>query len=226
MHRFGLAFEQRLAMIRTMRAVGVSARTLITVMLIELLMLALIAGATGMICGYLIAAALLPDMAASLAGLYGADVSGRLTLEAKWWVSGLGMAVLGTLAATAVSLSKSYRLPVLSIAQAFAGREAQERYLRRQAVLAGFGLLVALIAFLFGNGLVAGFILIAGVLLGAALLLPLILASILRLGEKGARWGGCTVVLGRQPPATFRSFARSYGSLARPLNEYRRWNDG
>ena len=183
---FGLAFEQRLAMIRTMRAVGISARTLITVMLIELLILALIAGATGMICGYLIAAALLPDMAASLAGLYGADVSGRLTLEAKWWVSGLGMAVLGTLAATAVSLSKSYRLPVLSIAQAFAGREAQERYLRRQAVLAGFGLLVALIAFLFGNGLVAGFILIAGVLLGAALLLPLILASILRLGEKGA----------------------------------------
>jgi putative ABC transport system permease protein len=183
---FGLAFEQRLPMVTTMRAVGISARALITVMLIELLMFALIAGTIGMICGYLIAAALLPDMAASLAGLYGAQVSGQLTLEAKWWVSGLGMAGLGTLAATTVGLYKTYRLPLLSLAHAFAGREAQERYLRRQAVLAGFGFLVALVAFLFGGELVAGFILIAGVLVGSALLLPLMLASILRLGEKHA----------------------------------------
>ena len=79
-------------------------------------MLALIAGTAGMICGYLIAAALLPDMAASLAGLYGAQVSGQLTLEAKWWISGLGMAVLGALAATAGGLYKTYHLPVLSLA--------------------------------------------------------------------------------------------------------------
>ena len=58
-------------MIRTMRSVGVSASTLIAIMFIELLMLALIAGTAGMIGGYLIAAALLPDMAASFAGLYG-----------------------------------------------------------------------------------------------------------------------------------------------------------
>ena len=92
---FGLAFEQRLPMIRTMRAVGVSARTLIGAMLCELLMLALIAGGAGMICGYLIAAALLPDVAASLEGLYGAQVAGRLALDAKWWIPGLGMAALG-----------------------------------------------------------------------------------------------------------------------------------
>ena len=184
---FGLAFEQRQPMIRTMRSVGVSASTLIAIMFIELLMLALIAGTAGMIGGYLIAAALLPDMAASLAGLYGADVPGQLTLEAKWWVSGLAMAVLGMLAATAVSLYKTYRLPVLSIAQPFAGCEAQERYLRRQAVLAGFAFLVAFVMFLLGKGLVVGFMLIAGLLLGAALLLPLLLASILRLGEKSAR---------------------------------------
>ncbi len=183
---FGLAFEQRLPMVRTMRAVGISARTLVAVMLVELLMLALIAGTAGMICGYLIAAALLPDMAASVAGLYGAQVSGQLTLEAKWWISGFGMAVLGTLAATAVGLYKTYRLPVLSLAYAYAGRQAQERYLRRQAALACCGFLIALVAFLFGNGLVAGFVMIAGVLLGSALLLPLALSSILRMGESRA----------------------------------------
>ncbi len=76
----GLAFEQRLGMIRTMRAVGVPLRLLMGVLVGEILLLALGAGVVGMICGYLIAAALLPDVAASLEGLYGASVGGRLAL--------------------------------------------------------------------------------------------------------------------------------------------------
>ena len=60
--------------------------------------------------------------------------------------------------------------------------------MRRQAVLAGWDLL-ALVAFLFGNGLDAGFIMIAGVLIGSALLLPLVLAG--HFGwERRARRGG------------------------------------
>ncbi|HET6389790.1 ABC transporter permease [Hyphomicrobium sp.] len=183
---FGLAFEQRLPMIRTMRAVGVSARTVVSVMLVELVALALVAGAAGMIGGYLIAATLLPDMAASLGGLYGARVPGQLTLEAKWWLSGLGMALLGTFAATVAGLYKTYRLPVLSIAHACAVREAQERYLRRQALMACIGLLIAVIAFFFGDSLLAGFVMMAGVLIGSALLLPLALASFLRAAERRA----------------------------------------
>ena len=130
-----------------------------------------------MICGYLIASALLPNVAASLEGLYGAQVSGRLALDAKWWIPGLGMAALGALAAAAGGLFKTFRLPVLSVGQPFAWRKAQQRYMRRQAVFAGSGFPVALAALLYGKGLYAGFILIAGVLLGAALLLPLVLAG-------------------------------------------------
>ncbi len=63
----GLAFEQRLPMLRTLRACGVSARMLNSVLLVELVSLALVAGVVGLICGYLIAASLLPDVAASLA---------------------------------------------------------------------------------------------------------------------------------------------------------------
>jgi putative ABC transport system permease protein len=95
----GLAFEQRLSTMRTLRACGVSSRGLTTVLFIELVSLALIGGAVGVICGYLVATALMPDVAASLRGLYGARVTGRLTLEYDWWLSGLGMAVLGTLVA-------------------------------------------------------------------------------------------------------------------------------
>ena len=77
----GLAFEQRLPMMRTLRACGVSASALTAVLLVELISLALIGGAVGVICGYLIATALLPDVVASLRGLYGVRVAGPLTLE-------------------------------------------------------------------------------------------------------------------------------------------------
>src|SRR5690606_15588757 len=128
----GLAFEQRLGTLRTMRAVGVSLRLLMAVLVSELVLLALVAGAAGMVCGYVIAAALLPDVAASLDGLYGAHVSGALSIAPSWWASGLGMALLGALAASAMSLAKVARMPVLSVAKPLAWREAQQVQLRRQ----------------------------------------------------------------------------------------------
>ncbi|WP_374546516.1 ABC transporter permease [Rhodoblastus sp.] len=181
---FGLAFEQRLAMVRTLRSVGVSARILVAAMFGELTLLALIAGGAGMGLGYGLAAALLPDMAASLDGLYGVRVAGRLTLDPAWWISGLGIAVIGALAAAAGGLFKAFHLPVLIAAQPFAWGRAEQIFLRRRSILGCFGLAAALVAFLYGKGLYAAFGGIAGLLLGAALLLPLLLAGALRLGEK------------------------------------------
>src|SRR6185436_5433457 len=85
----GLAFEQRLPVLRTLRACGVSARMLNSVMVGELVSLALFAGLIGLVCGYLIAATLLPDVAASLRGLYGAQIPGQLTLKREWWIAGI-----------------------------------------------------------------------------------------------------------------------------------------
>jgi hypothetical protein len=70
-------------MLRTLRACGVSARMLNAVLVIELVSLALVAGPVGLVCGYLIAASLLPDVAASLRGLYGAQIPGQLTLKPR-----------------------------------------------------------------------------------------------------------------------------------------------
>ncbi len=78
----GLAFEQRLPMLRTLRACGVSARMLNAVLVVELVSLALIAGLIGLVCGYFIAGALLPDVAASLRGLYGAQIPGTPDAQA------------------------------------------------------------------------------------------------------------------------------------------------
>ena len=47
------------------------------VLVLELVSLALIAGLMGLVCGYFIAGALLPDVAASLRGLYGAQIPGH-----------------------------------------------------------------------------------------------------------------------------------------------------
>ena len=132
----GLAFEQRLPMLRTLRACGVSARMLNTVMVIELVSLALVAGLAGLVCGYFIAAALLPDVAASLRGLYGAQIPGQLTLKPEWWFAGIAISILGALAAAATSLTKAIRMPVLISAQPQAWQQAQRRWLMFQSAAA------------------------------------------------------------------------------------------
>nr|WP_233285535.1 ABC transporter permease [Bradyrhizobium acaciae] len=183
----GLAFEQRLPMLRTLRACGVSARMLNTVLVIELVSLALVAGLIGLVCGYFIAAALLPDVAASLRGLYGAQIPGQLSLKPVWWFAGIAISILGALAAAAASLAKAIRMPVLATAQPQAWQQAQRRWLMLQSVaaLAVFAVAAALVQF--GDSLIAGFAVLAALMLGAALILPMILQIALALGQRSAR---------------------------------------
>jgi putative ABC transport system permease protein len=180
----GLAFEQRRPMLRTLRACGVSARALSATLIGELVVLAMIAGLAGVVLGYLIAATLLPDVAASLRGLYGAEVSGQLSLSPAWWVAGVAISVAGALLAAGASLWKAHRLPLFAPAQPHAWAEAQGRSLTLQLWA---GLVIAVLCIplgLFGTGLVAGFALMGGILLAAALLLPVALAGLLRIGER------------------------------------------
>jgi putative ABC transport system permease protein len=183
----GLAFEQRLPMLRTLRACGVSARLLNTVLVLELVALALVAGVAGLVCGYLIAAALLPDVAASLRGLYGAQIPGQLTLKPEWWAAGLAISVLGALAAATASLLKAIRLPVLAAAQPQAWQHAQHRWLILQSAVALAVFAAAAGLLWYGDSLLSGFAVLAGLLLGAALGLPAILELVLSLGQRNAR---------------------------------------
>jgi len=183
----GLAFEQRLPMLRTLRACGVSARLLNIVLVAELVSLALVAGLIGLVCGYLIAATLLPDVAASLRGLYGAQIPGELTLKPEWWIAGLVISVAGALIAAATSLAKAIRLPLLATAQPQAWQQAQRRWLMFQGALALAACSVAAWLLWFGDSLMSGFGVLAGLLLAAALILPAILEGVLWLGEHNAR---------------------------------------
>ncbi len=181
----GLAFEQRLPMLRTMRACGVSARALTIVLVTELVSLALLSGVIGLICGYVVAAFLLPDVAVSLLGLYGAQIPGHLSLQPSWWLSGLGMSVLGALLAAAAGLYRVYRLPVLAAAQPYAWQQAQHRWLMRQGAMAVAVAFVAAACLYFGDSLTSGFLVLAGMLLSAALVLPVLLGAVLSFGQRG-----------------------------------------
>lgn len=181
----GLAFEQRLPILRTMRACGVSARALTVVLVLELVSLAIVSGIVGLICGYVVAAFLLPDVAASLRGLYGAQVPGQLTLKASWWLSGLGMSILGALLAAGAGLYRVYRLPVLAAAQPYAWQQSQQRWLKRQGLLALGVILAAAGCFYIGDSLASGFLVLAGLLLAAALALPVLLGAVLNFGQRG-----------------------------------------
>lgn len=186
-----LAFEQRRGTLRTLRALGVSARAAATAILGELLVLALLAGALGVLLGYLIAAALAPGVSASLQALYGAPAPQDLAFRWSWAASGLAASLLGALLAGAASLYKTYRLPLLAAPGAEAWRAAQARWLGR-AGLVGAVLLAASLALAAGLGrkslgLYGGFLLLGALLSGAALLAPALLAAAIEGAARAAR---------------------------------------
>jgi putative ABC transport system permease protein len=183
----GLAFEQRRSMLRTFRALGVPVTVLVVTLVLELVVLALIAGFTGVILGYVVAAALLPDVAASLRGLYGTDIPGTLAVRPSVWIAGIAIATTGTLASSAGALWRVSRMSPLAPAQPLAWLQSSERTISTQ-LLAGIALMpaAALLAF-FGSGLASGFLLLGAMLLGAALLLPALLSLTLKAGSELAR---------------------------------------
>lgn len=183
----GLVCEQRLATIRTLRSCGASLRAVMAVMLLELLMLSALAGAAGLLGGYVIAQLLLPDIAASLRGLYGASVSSHLLVSPQWWVAGMGVAIIGALVAAMHVFYRVYRLPVLTSAQPYAWQSAQRRWRIWQGMLAFAALIIAAVSLVFGEGLAAGFVVLGGVMIAAALLLPVTLGVLLRLAERVTR---------------------------------------
>ncbi|XXE92465.1 FtsX-like permease family protein [Pseudomonas sp. D1-2] len=175
----GLALEQRRGLLRTLRACGVSARVLITSLALELGALALLGGIAGVLSGYWLASLLLPDVAASLRGLYGAEVPGQLNLSPWWWLGGIGLGLLGAVLAGAQSLLRAARLPLLALANPQAWHQAHARWLRRQGGVALLAALVAALALAWGDSLASGFVLMAALLLGAALALPVLLNAVL-----------------------------------------------
>lgn len=186
----GLALEQRRALMRTLRACGVSVRLLVVALLLELTALALLGAVAGVASGYGLASALLPDVAASLRGLYGAEVGNQLSLGPHWWLAAVALSLAGALLACGHTLWRAARLPLLALASHQAWQGAYRQGLRRQGAAAGVLAVLGLALAGWGNSLAAGFSLLACLLLAAALALPvlleLLLACLARLPSSSA----------------------------------------
>ena len=182
----GLAFEQRRGMIRTLRSLGVSLRVLTWLIVAEMLGLAVIAASLGIVLGYVIAGLLLPDVAATLQGLYGAQVSGTLQLRPEWWLSGLVISLLGTGVALAGRILQIRRMPLLASVRPRAWAMAGAVRTRWLAIASALLLGAAAVLSGLGNGLVAAFVLLACLLVGAALALPVLAGAVLGLVQARA----------------------------------------
>ncbi|TCU29391.1 putative ABC transport system permease protein [Rhizobium azibense] len=182
----GLAFEQRRATFRTLRSLGLSLSSLNILLMTELLTLAFFSGLVGVVIGYFVASLLLPDVAATLKGLYGASVPATLTIRPEWWATGLGIAVGGTIVSSAQSLWRVRCMPLLAAAQPRAWARATAIGIRLQ-FLGGLALLIASVTLAnVGHGLVAGFAVLACLLLGAALMLPGMLSACLAVMQRNS----------------------------------------
>ncbi|MDK1389685.1 FtsX-like permease family protein [Sinorhizobium sp. 8-89] len=180
----GLAFEQRRPTFRTLRCLGVSLSRLAVLLLAELVFFAVAAGAVGIAIGYLVASLLLPGVAATLEGLYGASVPGTLSLRPEWWVSGFAIALAGTLVSSTQSLLRLMRVPLLAAAQPRAWGRSSEKGRRFQVLAAAALLALSGALLLWVDGLQAGFGVLGCLLLGAALLLPAVLSGFLTLMQR------------------------------------------
>ena len=180
----GLAFEQRRAMIRTLRSLGVPLRFLTAVMVVEMLVLTLLGATIGIVLGYIIAALLLPDVAATLSGLYGARISGNLELRTEWWLSGFLICLLGSSVAFTGRIWKIWQMPILVGMAPRAWAIASANSTRKLGLLAVLLLSSAVLMAIWGGGLVVAFALVACLLIGAALALPVFLVLVLSIFQK------------------------------------------
>ncbi|MGL6159506.1 ABC transporter permease [Microbulbifer sp.] len=180
-----LTLEQRLGLMRTLRALGVSGRALVGLLLGELLLLGLLGAALGILSGVWLAQWLLPDVAASLQALYGERVGGELALPWYYWLGGLAVTLGGLLTAGLGTLWRAAQLNVLGLGHAQAWRARFLRQLRGMALAGGLLWLVALGLLVWldrqppAEGLTPGFVMVAAGLLGSALWLPPLLAMLL-----------------------------------------------
>lgn len=183
----GLALEQRLGLLRTLRALGVSARALVTALALELLLIGLLGTLLGIVSGVVLARMLLPDVASSLDALYDSTLSTELALPWHYWLGGLAVTLGGLFTAGIGMLWRAASLSVLALGQAQAWRARLGHQLRFQGLagallLAGAALLWWRLSRQTGQQeLTLGFMMVAALLLGAALWLPPLLAGLLRL---------------------------------------------
>ncbi len=176
-----LAFEQRKGILKGLRSLGISSISIATLMVLEILIIAIVSGILGIILSYLLASALLPDVAMTLNGLFGATLKSSLSIDSLFWFTSLCITTSGAICSSAPVLWKSLTLNPIDSAKKIVWYEKTKANLRYQLIASSVVFSLMIYLFLFGSGIIAAFLLLGSILVTTTLLLPLFLWYVLSI---------------------------------------------
>jgi putative ABC transport system permease protein len=171
--RFSLVSRQ--ATIATLRELGVGGGAIAVAVSLESVAWSIVGAACGVPLGAVLAELMLPAMASSLESLYGANLKAQLALELSFFLKAWSLTLPGVLMALAMPLWQA----VSAATAAYRRSRYELQQLKRAVVISvAVGLVLWLLAvalFAQVTSVELGFLLIALVMLGGALILPALL---------------------------------------------------
>ncbi len=180
--RFALWYRR--ATLLDLRLMGCDTRQLVLAIACETLAWSLVGTALGVILGYAVAQALLPELGASLLSLYDAVVGVELGLSPATLFKAWSITLLGLAWALGLPLYRQLRRATLEAARSDVQWRDEARA-RRWLGLAAFALaLIALNLYAHIDTVNQGFVMLGVMLFAAAWILPLLLAGALRVIER------------------------------------------
>ncbi|PMK75959.1 ABC transporter permease [Vibrio breoganii] len=183
-----LSFIQRQTVVGVLRQIGVSGGQLVAALCLELVILVVVSWLSGNVLGLVLANQLLPAVSMSIGAIYNASIDLVITWSWTWSLKSLGMAILGVLLSCTWPLvrlirSQPIRLTARLSLVRFAGKE-----FFWQAVLSAFCLFAAVFILQFGEGVYAGFSILAFMLVGVALVVPYVIFELFTYLSYRLRW--------------------------------------
>ncbi|MEJ2763675.1 ABC transporter permease [Photobacterium sp. MCCC 1A19761] len=175
-----LSLTQRQPLVGLLRQAGVSGTQLTQALLLELLGWIVLGLIGGNLLGLVLAQQLLPSVAETLNSLYGANVSLEVAWHWQWGLASLAIAMCGCLLSCGWPLirlikTQPARLSTHMALVRFSGRE-----FAWQAFFSGLFIAAAWGVYQLPHGQLAGFVLIAFILIASALVMPFLLWQLFR----------------------------------------------
>ncbi|WP_261815353.1 ABC transporter permease [Vibrio gallicus] len=183
-----LSFIQRQPVTGVLRQMGVSVKQLIAALTLELILLVVISWLSGNVLGLMLANKLVPAVSMSLGAIYNVQIDMVVNWSWSWSLKSLLMAIVGVGLSCTWPLVRLIRTqPIRLTARLSMVRFAGKEFFW-QAILAAICLFIAVFALQFGSGIYAGFVIIACMLIGVALVVPFIIFELFTYLSYRLRW--------------------------------------
>ncbi|PSW03777.1 ABC transporter permease [Photobacterium lipolyticum] len=178
-----LSLSQRQPLVGLLRQAGVSGFQLASALFIELIVWIILGLIGGNLLGLLLAQQLLPSVAATLSDLYSANVSLSVTWHWQWGAASVAIAVFGSLLACGWPMIRLIKTPPARLATHMALVRFSGREFAWQALFSCIFIGAAIAVYQLPHGQLAGFVLIACILIASGLMMPFLLWQLFqRLG--------------------------------------------